>query len=340
MEEFHVNQERNLSGSAKTHRDMPERWLDFVSRNLYTYRPVERLPRSASFQICARSRTVEGFTIGRFTTVAGRCRLLRDSAAIGSDSRDSYTLYLSLRGDLEMSQFRRTHRVSPGSFTMISAGDPLVHHKLGGNDTICLLMPRTFVEQRIAHSEDICVLYSSSSSLRRLVAETLATFLEQSWAITDNEFKVSVRPVAELALIALSTTADKQSGERSIRTSHLARARRIIRQHIDDQELTPARIAQEMGISQRYLHSLFRSEGRTVMGFAKAERLQQAREMLETVSTDTKNITDVALDCGFSNISHFSTAFRQTFGCSPRDVVRNREYIGTATAVSGCAEEG
>jgi AraC-like DNA-binding protein len=91
--------------------------------------------------------------------------------------------------------------------------------------------------------------------------------------------------------------------------------------------LTISDIAKQCGISLRYLHETFRAEGVTVSEYLKNQRLQRARLMLESAGSDT-TVTDVCFSCGFSNASQFSTAFRQAFSASPRDILRHPRYWG------------
>ena len=42
------------------------------------------------------------------------------------------------------------------------------------------------------------------------------------------------------------------------------------------------------------------------------------REAASRLATGTQKVLDVALDCGFSDISNFNRAFRTDFGVSPR----------------------
>ncbi|TWS99826.1 helix-turn-helix domain-containing protein [Reyranella sp. CPCC 100927] len=68
--------------------------------------------------------------------------------------------------------------------------------------------------------------------------------------------------------------------------------------------------------SPRYLNKLFASEDTSVARFIWEERLQRAARMLGNPAR--LPITTVGLDSGFSTMSHFSRAFRDRFGLSPR----------------------
>ena len=73
-----------------------------------------------------------------------------------------------------------------------------------------------------------------------------------------------------------------------------------------------------------FLHNLFRDDGRTVSQYLKVARLERARELLQRRHAPDVSVTDVALACGYSNMSQFSTAFRRAFGLTPRDVLMGR----------------
>ncbi len=80
------------------------------------------------------------------------------------------------------------------------------------------------------------------------------------------------------------------------------------------------RIAAAVGVSPVYLTQEFtRSEGVPLYQYQLYLRLIRALHQLR----DCDDITQLALDLGFSSHSHFSATFRRTFGISPSDHRRN-----------------
>jgi AraC-like DNA-binding protein len=76
-------------------------------------------------------------------------------------------------------------------------------------------------------------------------------------------------------------------------------------------------LARETGIGVGRLSRLFKkSVGCTIPQFRNKLRMEKAVEMLKT--TD-KPITVVALECGFTNLTHFHRVFRQANGRGPRE---------------------
>ena len=77
------------------------------------------------------------------------------------------------------------------------------------------------------------------------------------------------------------------------------------------------------GVSARSLFRAFRkSRGYSPLEFARQRRLQQARRLLESPHR-LVSVTEVAVACGFENLSRFSKDFARAFGETP-SAVRKR----------------
>jgi AraC family transcriptional regulator len=77
---------------------------------------------------------------------------------------------------------------------------------------------------------------------------------------------------------------------------------------------TLAEIAAHIAVSPVYLTHLFQQvEGTPLYRYQLQLRLARALDLLK----DYENVTDLAFDLGFSSHSHFSAAFKQTYGQTP-----------------------
>ena len=84
-----------------------------------------------------------------------------------------------------------------------------------------------------------------------------------------------------------------------------------------EQPLTPAELADAVGVSKRQLERLFQRHMATAPSRYYTElRLRQGRRLLEQTSM---SVTDVALACGFPSPGYFSHRYRALFGLSPRE---------------------
>ncbi|MEO3888418.1 helix-turn-helix domain-containing protein [Nonomuraea sp. B5E05] len=98
----------------------------------------------------------------------------------------------------------------------------------------------------------------------------------------------------------------------------LAGIHAFIEQNLGEAHLAPDVIAAAHHISLRYLHKLFRTEGHTVAGWIRARRLQRCQRDLADPRLAAHPISSIAARWGFVNPAHFSQAFRNAYGWSPR----------------------
>ncbi|MFD0409516.1 helix-turn-helix domain-containing protein [Kitasatospora sp. NPDC127116] len=99
----------------------------------------------------------------------------------------------------------------------------------------------------------------------------------------------------------------------------LSRIRVHIEQNLADPNLSPGSIARSQHISVRYLHKLFQQDGMTVGQWVRRRRLDACRRELGRPSRRQASVAAVAHRWGFVSHSHFSRAFRDAFGISPRE---------------------
>lgn len=82
---------------------------------------------------------------------------------------------------------------------------------------------------------------------------------------------------------------------------------------------TIAELAKMVGLNQCKLKKGFKSlYSSSIYAFFQEERMRRAMELLKN-----NNVTETAMILGYSNISHFSTAFRKQYGVLPREARRD-----------------
>lgn len=74
-------------------------------------------------------------------------------------------------------------------------------------------------------------------------------------------------------------------------------------------------LGKKIGCSHFYLSRIFSAQtGQTITQCLRQLRMDRAAELLRSREL---NVTEVALEVGYSSLSHFSAAFHETFGCCP-----------------------
>ena len=103
---------------------------------------------------------------------------------------------------------------------------------------------------------------------------------------------------------------------------HLSRAEQMacyIARHYA-KPLTAETIGRHVGLHPNYAMGVFqRAFGTTLLKYVNQHRLSHAQRLL--VTTDDL-VLDIALKSGFGSLSRFNEAFRQSFGCTPREYRR------------------
>jgi AraC-like DNA-binding protein len=102
----------------------------------------------------------------------------------------------------------------------------------------------------------------------------------------------------------------------------LQRVRATIEQRLGDPTLTIADIAAAEHTSVRYVQKLFERNGESFLHFMRMRRLERAREDLTDPAHSHLSISDICFRWGFNDAAHFSRAFHDAFGVSPRNFRR------------------
>jgi AraC family transcriptional regulator len=122
----------------------------------------------------------------------------------------------------------------------------------------------------------------------------------------------------EMAARAMSVAAGAFRDQAVVRSDAEARVTRVARM-IDrhpDAALTLGSLARAAGLSPyHFLRTFERMTGVTPHQYVLRARLRAAAMRL---AGDEEKVLDIALDCGFGDVSNFNRAFRTEFGVSPR----------------------
>ena len=99
---------------------------------------------------------------------------------------------------------------------------------------------------------------------------------------------------------------------------------KVVNAHLDDPSLNVEMLASEVGLSRVHVHRKLKElTNLSTRDFIKNIRLQQAAALL---AQDRKlTISEIAYATGYTNLSHFSSSFREKYGMSPKEyILRHR----------------
>ena len=195
------------------------------------------------------------------------------------------------------------------------------HPVKGGDACISLTVSEPLLQELVPriHIREGATLAFQRQRLRiDARAQALAALLRHSL-----RHKVAETLEAEVLLMTLVRRA---LGER---TSHAARASNGRQKLVDRAKLvltsdlgrrwTLAEIAADVGVSPVYLTQVFQQvEGLPLYRYQLRLRLARALDLLGRYD----DLTTLSMELGFSSHSHFSSAFRQAYGRTPREFQR------------------
>ncbi|MEM8889227.1 MAG: hybrid sensor histidine kinase/response regulator transcription factor, partial [Bacteroidota bacterium] len=91
--------------------------------------------------------------------------------------------------------------------------------------------------------------------------------------------------------------------------------KRVIEEHLDEEDFKVVDLCREMGLSRTQLHQKIKAlTGRPTSHFVRSIRLHKARNLLQTANL---NISEIAYSVGFSDPRYFSRTYTEEFGETP-----------------------
>ena len=110
-----------------------------------------------------------------------------------------------------------------------------------------------------------------------------------------------------------------RGGAAGAREAHLHRVCQTIETLLADPGLSLGKVAREEGVSPRYLQKLFASAGQSFTHYIRLRRLERCRLDLTSPRCASLSISEISFRWGFNGSAHFSRAFRDQYGLSPRE---------------------
>jgi AraC-like DNA-binding protein len=299
--------------------DSFERWHQVTCRN---YSGSE-LARDAEAPFAARieMRPFGALGLSLCRSDAGAAKLLRDATHVRRDQRDHFMLFHVTAGAIGVAQDGREALACPGdSFVydqtrpvtldigpayrtwMLSIPRPMLDSRVGGT--------RRFTAQRIAGTAAIGALVGSL--VRRLdgfAGDTRPEILDRIGVST-----------LDILATALATEAGGTLPGDAAEHRLLAAAKAFLRANLQDPSLDIPAIARALHTSTRSLNRAFAREGTSPMRWLWLQRLEAGGRAL--AEARARSVTEAAFTHGFSDVSHFSRAFRKAFGRPPGSLLR------------------
>lgn len=253
-------------------------------------------------------------------------RVERSEADIADAPGDSICIYQQLGGGgwfggLPGDDFA----IDSGSFATSYTDLPYRTAPLGGAGfhLRILKIPAAHVPAPARQLRGLTAKTFADGTLAPLVTSCFTDLIEGTAA--GDHAAPQVQALAQLALIERGiVNRNSRRGQYALRIGRLSQARRLIGRHMANPELSPAMVANLLGVSVRHMHMLFEMAERSFSQTVTEARLSHSRRLL--VEAPERLIADIAFASGFESLATFYRAFNTAFGMAPGDF-RNQEAV-------------
>ena len=230
-------------------------------------------------------------------------------------------MVMLLSGDYLMQQNGRDVVLQPGDMTLYDATRPhRVHCQGKSTEVIYLSIPRTVLRDRVSGIDNCTALRIPG---RQGIGSIAGNFLRSSVTHADqlqpHEFSSLAEHALDLLALAVTSVRPGDFNLSRSRSVSLNRIKTFIEQNLRDTELDTGLIVRYAGLSARYINTLFEDEETSLMRYVWKRRLENCRTELQNPLYAGHRLSNIAFRWGFNDAAHFSRAFKQQFGCSPRE---------------------
>lgn len=301
-----------------------EFWRDIVARGALHFRmeplePVDRAPHAEM-----RFAAIGGLALVKFES-AFITRYSRTRAEIARSQAPYYFMQLQLDGRCQLQWGEEQFSLVVGDGFV---ADPLREFEMtfvapdnARRRTLVVGFPKEALATRIPRPE---LLHGSvlrrNLPLVRLLAGYLLSGLDVADDMTPEAATLFEEHAVELLTQSLRESwAEQPQPSEAWREALFVQACRLIKLRHGDPDLAPEPLAQQLGVSTRFLQRVFAERGETVMKRIFAERVHHAAKLLCAPEAARRTVTDIAFSCGFNDSSHFGRVFAAQMLMTPTE---------------------
>ncbi|MCP2040002.1 AraC-like DNA-binding protein [Neisseria sp. HSC-16F19] len=234
---------------------------------------------------------------------------------------DAFLLTLPLDESVAFTQMQRQVECRAGNFLLELSHEPYRFSYERTNRLWAIKIPHAVLNRHVHLPERyVAHLWDGQSGVGWLLQQYLHLCGQQLLLNSDADS----RQLMGRQILELFTHMVRQGEQKLIspgsdtRRCHLQRIEQYILRHLEDTQLNPQKVADACHISVRYLHNLFGDTGTSFGQWLKQQRLQAAQDLLSQAQFQ-QTLASVAYQVGFTDQAHFSRAFKQAYGLSPKD---------------------
>ncbi|SAL01839.1 AraC family transcriptional regulator [Caballeronia calidae] len=254
---------------------------------------------------------------------ASGLQYIRTPAALSRNPSDDILASLLVEGRASFEQNGRQTSQDAGDILLCDTAKAYKYNFSTDYRIILLKIPRKQMLCRLPDVENLTAMALDGNSAMGSLAGTVI------WGAANVNADLEPCAASKLASSVIDMLAasieTEFHGVKSLLNRHedvLHRAKKHIEANLGDPELDVDKLSNAIGVSRRTLNRVFASHGTTAVRWLWQKRLEASHVWI--LEGRSKRIADVAIACGFSDLSHFSRVFKKTYGVAPHVLVKQQ----------------
>src|ERR1700739_800432 len=246
--------------------------------------------------------------------------VLRLRSHIARSMSDVYFVNLQLDGVGYYTQRGHEQICGPGDLAIVDTTEPFEIANCRNFSLFCFAVPRQLLPSALAERPRLRL---SAAEAGRALSRTLAGHAELCLRSEPNSgiSAFGAQHVVDLISHAPGILQERRP-DRAGRSILLSMMLDYIDRHVDDPDLGADTLALKFHCSQRYVHKLFSTTGRSVGEHINGLRILVCTRNLLDHARRRATIAEIAFNAGFRDISHFNRLFKRSSGLAPPGISR------------------
>ncbi|MER9105933.1 AraC family transcriptional regulator [Mesorhizobium sp. M0848] len=298
-------------------RDRFSLWQDIHVAQIWSveYGMSDNLPFEAAIEATAVGSLVLGQMSGTIKHAT------RNASNIADDGNGGYLLLINKSDTLLTGvQAGRDYDVGQGEAVLVTASEALKMAGADSNVWTNVVVPRSVLARAFPQIDDRLALKIGAENEALDLLKRYCQLLETGRPLISPDL-IAHATETIVDLIGLVTGAKGEvaelAGLRDLRAARLQAVLVKIADNFAKPGISAQGVAQELGLSARYVHNLLQKSGISFSERVLELRLQTAHKMLSQRQNGEMRVSEIAMTSGFSDVSYFNRCFRRRFGYTP-----------------------
>jgi len=252
----------------------------------------------------------------------GNISMLRSAEDIRLTPGQNYSIYYPIKQSMTVIHRGREAALDPGDFVIISGDSPFRMTSTAERSdpwgSLFISLPSHMMLTGAPGVETVCGRkLSAEGGLGKLARDFFVNIFESAPEI--GEEGVSNLTLSALNVIGEITKAEAKNQEpaASLSSQHLKRVLSCVERNLSCQDLDVAMVAEQCGISRRYVHLIMSRFGTSFASYVRQRRLEFADALITRSEEPASPLNRIAYSVGFKDSAHFARLYRQHYGLSP-----------------------